>query len=570
MRTQLLPFFVFFAILSSLPAQNLLWHHHFYSKEYSRNLASTLDPEANFYTTGYIGGPNEVGTTLGQHLLNPEKGQFLYKLDSTGHPVWAKMILRGNVKVEALESDSTGNLFVAGFFTGAVDFDPGPADSTVSTLLSRMYFLQKLDTAGNLIWAKQFSTGSASSSDNLTSLDPEGNVLVTGDFSGTVDFDPGSGVHTITAVTLGSQFFLKLDNDGNFLWVKQIGQVNFISAIHSDRESNWIMAGSVVNTQADMDPGPDTFYQDPGRFILKLNAQGGFEWVQSFAPDSHPKIAIDADGNIFMVGPFKDTVDFDPGPGEAVYTAFDDEQAFIMKWNSAGKFLWVRIDPRTQQGIVESRSVAAGPNGSVSVMGYYHGGINLIPDWGMYWLTSSSLRLGLVIQTLDAAGQWQSAMDVSNLNQIFNKYEYHLRYDAKGDLYVRTTCSGWTQFDLDTNNVQFIAAHLQSETDQLIFKVTVPYVPLVSGSTDLPAQTGVVLFPNPTSAYAPMFIKLPDTARPGATLEIHCWDARGVLVQHHKGKVTPGVVHLPGLPQGKYAVRVRSGDMVYSNWWVVE
>ena len=48
--------------------------------------------------------------------------------------------------------------------------------------------------------------------------DASGNVYSAGIYSGTVDFDPGSGTFNLGSV--GGGFTQKLDNLGNFLWAK--------------------------------------------------------------------------------------------------------------------------------------------------------------------------------------------------------------------------------------------------------------------------------------------------------------------------------------------------------------
>jgi hypothetical protein len=43
-----------------------------------------------------------------------------------------------------------------------------------------------------------------------------------GGFSGTVDFNPGSGIYNLTSIGDHDIFVSKLDSAGNFIWAKQI------------------------------------------------------------------------------------------------------------------------------------------------------------------------------------------------------------------------------------------------------------------------------------------------------------------------------------------------------------
>jgi hypothetical protein len=119
--------------------------------------------------------------------------------------------------------DNAGNCYVTGFFTGTVDFDTG---SKVYNLTSRdnNMFLEKIGASGNFKWAVQFinveqyqyySAGSFSS----LALDNDNNIYLTGQFYGTVNFDPGSGTHTLTKTY--AQYW---DNEATDAFVLKLNQ----------------------------------------------------------------------------------------------------------------------------------------------------------------------------------------------------------------------------------------------------------------------------------------------------------------------------------------------------------
>ncbi|MDQ3047957.1 MAG: hypothetical protein M3R27_10445, partial [Bacteroidota bacterium] len=87
--------------------------------------------------------------------------------------------------------DSNGDLLIAGTFGGSVDFDPGPGIFSLNGGY-RDIFILKLDSAGNFLWVRQFGSIQGEYSVALT-LDENDNILVTGNFSDSVDFDPGVG-----------------------------------------------------------------------------------------------------------------------------------------------------------------------------------------------------------------------------------------------------------------------------------------------------------------------------------------------------------------------------------------
>ncbi|MCP6756719.1 hypothetical protein NL533_34350, partial [Klebsiella pneumoniae] len=51
-------------------------------------------------------------------------------------------------------------------------------------------------------------------------IDPSGNVITTGYFSDTTDFDPGAGTTNLTATSYEGIFVWKLDASGNLVWAR--------------------------------------------------------------------------------------------------------------------------------------------------------------------------------------------------------------------------------------------------------------------------------------------------------------------------------------------------------------
>jgi hypothetical protein len=88
-------------------------------------------------------------------------------------------------------------LFVTGYYQGTVDFNPGAGTS--KPYFSRQSldaFVLKMDTAGNFTWAKSIGGVSSDLGNDIT-VDASGNVITTGTFNATADFDPSAcNVHS--------------------------------------------------------------------------------------------------------------------------------------------------------------------------------------------------------------------------------------------------------------------------------------------------------------------------------------------------------------------------------------
>lgn len=152
-------------------------------------------------------------------------------------------------------------------------------------------------------WGASFGS-TADEQVNAITADAAGNVYATGSFRNTVDFDPQGGVSDLTANNV-DVFILKLNNAGGLEWAKRIGAPSnttpeFGQCIALDPAGNIYVAGQIGIMQVDMDPGPGTFYLtgvgSRDAFVLKLDAAGDFIWAKQIAgPQDELPIAMRVD-----------------------------------------------------------------------------------------------------------------------------------------------------------------------------------------------------------------------------------------------------------------------------------
>ena len=151
---------------------------------------------------------------------------FVSKLDSSGNYVWAKAM--GGTGTEygtSIAVGPDGSVYTTGNFYGTADFDPGTGTANLTSAGQYDIFVSKLDIAGNYVWAK--AMGATMDDDGRgIAVGPDGSVCITGDFEGTVDFDPGSGTTNLTSAAFYDIFVLKLDIAGNYVWAKAMGGTN--------------------------------------------------------------------------------------------------------------------------------------------------------------------------------------------------------------------------------------------------------------------------------------------------------------------------------------------------------
>lgn len=163
----------------------------------------TVDAVGNVYTTGYFYGVCDFDPGPSVYTLSATFSQdvFVSKLDPGGNFIWVKQF-SGDGDGNSITLDGSGNIYTTGHYYGTVDFDPGANSYTLATS-SPPYadiFVCKLDASGNFNWVNGFGgPGGGSDIGKSVVIDAIGDVYVTGWYSGTVDFDSGPGVYSLTA-----------------------------------------------------------------------------------------------------------------------------------------------------------------------------------------------------------------------------------------------------------------------------------------------------------------------------------------------------------------------------------
>ena len=306
---------------------NLIWAKQMggISDDYGYSIA--VDAAGNVYSTGYFQftadfdpGPNEYNLTAESGGIGGDI--FVSKLDPSGNFLWAKRIGGADTELAySVATDDLHNVYITGLFESATDFDPG--DNTFS-LTPQGYdiFICKLTSDGDFAWAKQFG-GPANDIGRSIAVDGSGNVHVTGDFGGTLEFEPGVAPHTFNSFGSTDILVVKLNSSGAVIWVKQLGGIDddHATAISLDETGNVYTTGGFHGT-GDFDPGPETNSLSSGNsgdiFISKLGTDGDFKWAKQLGSSIWGgmgySIAVDRNGVAVTTGYFEGTVDFDPGP----------------------------------------------------------------------------------------------------------------------------------------------------------------------------------------------------------------------------------------------------------------
>lgn len=324
---------------------NFQWVKTFGNIGQDKGSAITLDGLGNLYATGGYHGSIDFDPGIGISNLD-SNGAFILKLTTSGNFVWVKGFISSiNSGGSSIGIGNSGDVFITGNFRGTGDFDPGSSvfNLTSSSSTDQDIFIAKLNLSGNFIWAKRIGGNGNDQGVDLI-IDPSDNIVVTGNFHGTVDFDPGLSVVDLTSWGFSGIYVLKLNSIGDMIWAKSFGDGNGTSIIQ-DPIGNIYICG-LFDTIGDFDPGVATFnLASSGNFdvfISKLDANGNFKWAKKFGGlenDFGYSIAMDGYGHIFTTGRFQGTVDFDPNNGIFNLTS-TNISTFISELDTLGNFIW--------------------------------------------------------------------------------------------------------------------------------------------------------------------------------------------------------------------------------------
>jgi hypothetical protein len=241
-----------------------------------------------------------------------------------------------------------GNVCITGEFEQTVEFAQGDPTSALTSQGFSDAFLAWYTNTGELVRAMSFS-GTGKSQGYGVAIAPDGTVITTGIFTGTVDLDPGPATDLRTSGGLYDVYLCALSPQGDLLWADVIGGPGNEESrsVVADADGSVYLVGE-VNGDFDADPGPGTTWvQSIGSFdamVAKYAPDGGLLWAHALGgpgDDRAYDITVRPNGEVLITGYFADTMDLDPGSSTSSITASNQwSDAFLACYGTDGNFMW--------------------------------------------------------------------------------------------------------------------------------------------------------------------------------------------------------------------------------------
>jgi hypothetical protein len=248
---------------------------------------------------------------------------------------WVKGISSsvGSVAGGSVTVDVAGNSYVTGNFYGTTTF----GSLQLTSFGNSDIFVAKYDPAGTCLWVKQAGSSDADAGYSI-SLDLNGNIYVTGYFSGTAAF----GSIQLTSVAGYDVFIAKYDAAGNCIWAKSAGSIynDWGYTIAVDASGNSYLTGR-FNGSITFGTINLTGFGSWYIFIAKYDTKGNCIWAQvagGAGTDEGYGLALDAKGRSYITGRFSGNATF----GTFLLSSYGGYDIFTAKYDTNGICLWAK------------------------------------------------------------------------------------------------------------------------------------------------------------------------------------------------------------------------------------
>lgn len=280
------------------------------------------------------------------------------------------------------------------------------------------------------VWVRQAGTNATG---NEVAADNQGNSYAVGSFQGSATF----GTTALTSAGNNDIFVVKYDPDGNVLWARRQGGTSSDAAnsIDVDGSGNSYVTGTY---QGSVTFGTTTLTNSGGDdvFVVKYDPAGNVLWARKgggSSPDVANSITVDGTGNSYVTGTFEGNTTF----GTTTLNSAGNRDVFVVKYDTAGNFLWARRGGGSSTDIANGISVDAAGNSYIS--GNYQG----TATFGTAPALTNSGGDDIFVVKYDPAGTvlWARRAGTSNTD-LSNS----ISVDAAGNSYITGSYQGTITF----------------------------------------------------------------------------------------------------------------------------
>lgn len=409
--------------------------------------------------------PSDLTKTIG---TGRDWQEYVSKFNTQGELVWNvtwTSTVGGELALSSHDVAPNGDIYVSGYAIGGFDVDPGTGVTTVSGTSSNVRAVViALTSNGAFKWMREFASSSSIDVKTVKVL-PNGNLAITGNFEGTVNFDgPGGSVGpTLTAVSSNDIFVGVLNSSGVEQWIASVGGATseYAQGLEVSPSGNIYVIGGLRGATTLTPASGSAFTATAGSgsfdgaFVWSLSATGTSKWLATpsiSSAASYPRLVLARANDEILVALYNND---------------------IVRLNSTG----VEIARITTNANVAS--MASLPNGKILLAGGYINTVDLDPSSGVDNRTSPSSNPDGYVTRLssDLAYEASSVLNLATTGSVSSVFT-----TSDGQWGISGVASpGTLQFSVPADGTSYAAS---SGADSMLYIVrynaegtTIPPVP---------------------------------------------------------------------------------------------
>lgn len=280
----------------------------------NRNMDLIIDNGGDIYWTGVLSTSGTLDT------FNLQRGAFLAKVDPAGNVLWARDEF---VDIDPFLEIRSNHLY----FGGTTRNDTCIVDTiTITNANAVDGIVGEISFNGDVQWVKLFDSPSNAYCKYI-GIDSQGDLYLSGTFQDTLTV----GSQQLIAQGFQEGFLIKLDANGNLLWLRQsnsgttTGWTSFNGIATNDDGTSYLIGYFSGSTQI----GP--FNLSTGNsedvFVTRIDKNGNWLGIDNFGPSRGFGVQEDNTGNFYISGIFQNTINI----GSTSLTSAGGFDIFIAK-----------------------------------------------------------------------------------------------------------------------------------------------------------------------------------------------------------------------------------------------
>jgi len=303
-----------------------------------------------------------------------------------------------------IAEDAAGNTYTSGYYNGTVTFD-GVGGSDTRTSTNDDAFLTKRTASGAYVWTKTFDASAVNSNSYAQGVvvDKDGNIIMAGQWQGTVKFDGVGGSDSKTTTADFNSYVTKFSPTGTYLFTKIFSQSSGNSSnadqVQTDSSGNIYIGGYWDGTATfDGVGGTDTRTSTHANsYLTKYTSSGSYVYTKVLDTSASGSgaggdadVGIDSGGNVYVTGTWIGTVVFD-GVGGSDSRTSANNNSYVTKYSPSGTYLYTKSLDATSGSIASVNPyLAIDPSGNVYWYSVYDGMVKFDGVGGTHSGTSAT------------------------------------------------------------------------------------------------------------------------------------------------------------------------------------